>query len=51
MGMLEMQPIHIMMKVRLMLRRQHLVMGISEDLRWMMQEGESLALSVGKGVN
>ena len=49
--MLEKQPIHIMMKVRLMLQRQHLVMDIFEDLRWMMQEGESLALSVGKGLN
>ena len=49
--MLEKQPIHIMMKVRLMLRQQHLVMDIFEDLRWMMQEGESLALSVGKGLN
>ena len=49
--MLERQPIHIMMKVRLMLQRQHLAMDIFEDLRWMMQEGESLALSVGKGLN
>ena len=49
--MLERQPIHIMMKVRLMLQRQHLVMDIFEDLRWMMQEGESLAPSVGKGLN
>ena len=49
--MLEKQPIHIRMKVRLMLRQQRLVMDIFEDLRWMMQEGESLAPSVGKGLN
>ena len=49
--MLEKQPIHIMMKVQLKLRQQHLVRDIFEDLRWMMQEGESLAPSVGKGLN